>query len=71
MLTQLNPTIPIYIVSKDKNGYAHAIIDYSQEHDLCWLVSVDDTGEFWCVPNKDIRAQQNYSINRNISKEKI
>lgn len=65
MFKQLNPTIPVYIKSKEKTGYALAVIDYSQEHDLIWIVALDESGEMWCVPNADIRAVKNYSIGRN------
>lgn len=63
MLTQLNPTIPVVV--KDRgHGYAVAVIDYSQEHHLLWIVAMDLTGEVWTVPNPDIRMQFNYSVGR-------
>ncbi len=62
MILQLNPPIPL-ITPKGK-GYAHLVIDYSQEHDLMWTVFIDDTGECWTFSNKDIRITENTSLNR-------
>lgn len=62
MVTQVQPTIPL-ITPKGK-GFAHFVIDYSQEHDLLWVVFLDDTGECWTFSNKDIRIQSNTTLNR-------
>lgn len=68
MLTQLNPSIPVLI--KDRGtGEAIAIIDYSKEDDLIFVVALDDGGEVWCVPNQDIRLIKNYTIGRKIKDE--
>ena len=67
MITQLNPTIPLR--SEKASGEAIAVIDYSIEHDLMWVIIDDKTGEIWCVPNKDVRAYTNYSVGRNLNKE--
>ena len=64
MMLQLNPTIPIVRLSDGMKGYAFAIIDYSQEHDLLFVCAMDDT-EIWTLSNKDIRMQQNISLRRN------
>ena len=62
MILQLEPTIP---VTTDKGkGFAFLLIDYGQEHNLLWIVAMDDTGEIWCVPNPDIRVQANWSMGR-------
>lgn len=63
MLTQLNPCIPMTIINKGK-GFAVAVIDYSQEHDLLWVVVTDEGGEIWCVPNSLVRVQANWSLLR-------
>lgn len=62
-MLQLNPTIPIFVVSKNKKGYALGWIDYSSEHDLLWICGLD-SGECWIVPNKDVRLQDNWSLGR-------
>lgn len=57
MITQLNPTIPVIVTSKDKrSGEAFALIDRSPEHHVIWGVIFDDTGEVWFVPNPEIRV---------------
>lgn len=64
MITQLNPMIPVTIPSKDNaRGYAFALIDYSQEHDVVWGVALD-SGEVWWVPNPDVRIDTNWSMGR-------
>ena len=61
-MLQLNPPLPV-ITPKGK-GWAHIVIDYSQEHDLLWVVFVDETGECWTFPNRDVRNQGNVSLGR-------
>jgi hypothetical protein len=62
-MIQLNPSIPVH-TPKGK-GQAIILIDYSPEHDLYWVVFLDDSGECWTFPNKDIRAQNNITLGRN------
>jgi hypothetical protein len=62
MMLQLDPPIPV-ITIKGK-GMAHVIIDYSQEHDLMWVVFQDDTGECWTWRNADVRGQGNATLGR-------
>jgi hypothetical protein len=62
MLTQLNPTIPL-ITPKGK-GFAHLVIDYSQEHDLMWVVFLDENGECWTFKNSEVRMIDNFSLGR-------
>jgi hypothetical protein len=50
MFTQLNPAMPVTVEGKGA-GYALAVIDYGQEHNLIWVVALDDSGEIWCSPN--------------------
>jgi hypothetical protein len=61
-MLQLNPPIPV--VTPKGKGYAHILIDYSQEHDLLWVVFLDETGECWSYPNKDIKITKNISLGR-------
>jgi hypothetical protein len=63
MILQLNPQIPL-ITPKGK-GWAHLVIDYSQEHDLIWVVFLDDTKECWSFGNKDVKIVENITLNRN------
>ncbi len=62
-MIQLNPTIPL-ITPKGK-GFAHFLIDYSQEHDLLWVVFLNESGECWTFPNAEIRIDNNFSLGRN------
>ena len=52
------------MVTPKGKGYAHILIDYSQEHDLLWVVFLDETGECWSYPNKDIKITKNISLGR-------
>ena len=45
-------------------GLALAVIDYGLEHNLLWVVAIDDSREIWCVPNADVRVQANWSAGR-------
>ena len=64
MMLQLNPMIPIVRISDSMKGYAFLCIDYSQEHYLLFGCAMDN-GEIWVLNNKDIRFQNNPSLNRN------
>ena len=61
-MLQLNPPIPV--VTPKGEGWAHVLIDYSQEHDLLWVVFLDESGECWTLPNRDIRIQSNLTLGR-------
>lgn len=65
-LTQLNPSVPLFIPEKGAGGEAIAVIDYSKEDDLMWVIIMDDTGEIWTVPNAKVRGFKNYSIGRTL-----
>jgi hypothetical protein len=62
MIVQLNPTIPL-ITPKGK-GFAHLVIDYSQEHDLMWVVFINESGECWTFKNSEVRIVDNLSLGR-------
>ena len=61
-MLQLNPMIPMWTPKGE--GYAFLVIDYSQEHNLLWVVALNDGGEVWAFPNKDIRLMKNFSMGR-------
>jgi hypothetical protein len=63
MLTQLDPPIPMSVEDKGP-GMALAVIDYSQEHHLVWVVAIDATGEIWCAPNPKVRLLKNWTMGR-------
>jgi hypothetical protein len=61
-MLQLNPPIPVD--TPRGKGYAHVLIDYSQEHDLLWVVFLDESRECWTFSNREIRAQENVTMGR-------
>ena len=62
MIIQLNPPIPLD-TPKGK-GFAHFLLDYSQEHDLCWVTFLDETCECWTFRNPEVRIQTNATLGR-------
>lgn len=62
MILQLNPQIPV--ICPKGNGYAFAMIDYSQEHDILFVIAIDETGEIWTYKNSEVRFQKNISMGR-------
>jgi hypothetical protein len=61
-MIQLNPPIPV--TTPKGKGWAFFCIDRSQEHDLEWVVFLDENGECWTFKNSEIRIQKNYTLNR-------
>ncbi len=61
--TQLDPPIPLHVIDKG-DGYALAVIDYGQEHNLIWVTAINDSGEIWCAPNPRVRMQPNWTMAR-------
>jgi hypothetical protein len=60
---QLDPPLPVHVIDKGP-GYAFAVIDYGQEHNLIWVTAINDTGEIWCAPNPRVRLQPNWTMGR-------
>lgn len=63
MFTQLNPAMPVNVEGKGP-GYALAVIDYGQEHNLIWVVALNESGEIWCSPNPKVRMSHNWTMGR-------
>jgi hypothetical protein len=61
--TQLNPPLPLTVLDKG-SGYAVAVIDYGQEHNLIWVTAINATGEIWCAPNPKVRMDANWTMGR-------
>lgn len=61
--TQLDPALPIHVEGKGA-GYAFAVIDYGQEHNLIWITAINETGEIWCAPNPKVRMLANWTMGR-------
>jgi hypothetical protein len=60
---QLKPSLPVNVEGKG-NGYAFAVIDYGEEHNLIWVVALDASGEIWCSPNPKVRMRANWTMGR-------
>ncbi|WP_174292519.1 hypothetical protein [Sphingomonas bacterium] len=60
---QLDPPIPVHVLDKG-SGFAIAVIDYGQEHNLIWVTAINDTGEIWCAPNPRVRMEPNWTMGR-------
>lgn len=54
-MLRLDPPIPVRTPLGD--GHAYGWIDYGKGHHLQWLVAIDATGEFWTLPNPQVRRQ--------------
>jgi|SRR5579862_5573764 len=65
MLARIDPPLPLYIPGKGK-GLAHFLIDYGIEHNLFWVVFMDETGECWTFENPVIRIQKNTTLGRTL-----
>jgi hypothetical protein len=59
---QLNPPIPLD--TPFGSGLATFLIDQGIEHDLIWVVFLDENGECWSFRNREIRAQKNITMGR-------
>jgi hypothetical protein len=65
MITQLNPTLPVIVTSKDnRHGEVFALWNRSPEHDIYYGVIMDDTGEIWWVPNPEVRVTFCWTVGR-------
>ncbi|MEG3180889.1 hypothetical protein [Sphingomonas sp. LT1P40] len=60
---QLDPPLPVHVIDKG-SGYAFAVIDYGQEHNLIWVTALDESGEIWCAPNPLVRMHGNWTMGR-------
>ena len=65
--TQLGPPLPVHVEGKGQ-GFAFAVIDYGQEHNLIWVTGLSESGEIWCAPNPLVRLQANWSMGRAVPK---
>ena len=59
-MLQLNPPIPLD--TPKGAGYAHLAIDYGQEHYVLFICFLNETGECWIFPNRDVKIQKNLSM---------
>lgn len=57
MILQLNPPLPLD--TPKGLGWAHFVIDPSQDHHLQWVVFIKATGQCWTFENPNARLQEN------------
>lgn len=62
MILQLNPSIPV--MTPKGEGLAQLVIDYGPEHDLIWVVFLNENRECWSYKNSQIRAVKNVTFER-------
>lgn len=55
--------MPLHVLGKGP-GFAVAVIDYGQEHNLIWVTAISATGEIWCAPNPQVRMEANWTMGR-------
>lgn len=67
MFTQLHPQLPLS--TPRGTGQAVGVIDYSEEHDLMWVVVQDKTGEIWTYRNAEVRGIANTTMGRVLKQE--
>ncbi len=60
MMIQLQTPVPLETTRGP--GFAHFLIDYGQEHHLLWVVFLNESGECWTLPNKDVRLSPNETM---------
>ncbi|MET0371282.1 MAG: hypothetical protein ABW039_07885 [Sphingobium sp.] len=66
-MMQLDPMLPLHVLGKG-DGFAIAMIDYGQEHNILWVTAITATGEIWCAPNPQVRMNGNWSMGRSSPK---
>ena len=66
MILELKQPLPL-ITPKGK-AIAHFVIDYGIETDLFWVCFLQSNGECWTFNNKSIKMEENYTLDRILSK---
>jgi hypothetical protein len=62
MILQLDPPIPLD--TPKGAGFAHLVVDYGMDFDLCWTVFITKTRECWTFQNREVRAVGNVTFKR-------
>lgn len=61
-VTQLNPPIPLTTPRGDM--IAHFLIDNGMEDYYYFFGAMQDSGEWWCYDNSQVRAWVNHTLRR-------
>jgi len=62
MLHELREPRPLSTSRGD--GMAILLLDYGIDHNTLWGVVLNDGGEFWWIPNPQVRFTPNWTIGR-------
>jgi hypothetical protein len=55
---------PLPLETPKGKGLAYFVIDYGIDHDLLWVVFLNETRECWTFKNSQIKIVENFSIGR-------
>ena len=67
-VTRLDPTIPMCYGRKHAGGWitrhgrAFAMIDYSEDQYVHFVIADNETGQVWIVDNRFVRVEGNQSL---------
>ena len=61
-MIQLNPAVPL--ICPKGTGWAHFLIFDSFEHNISWVIFLDDSNEIWVYENSKVRADKNITLGR-------
>jgi hypothetical protein len=66
VIVRIDPPLPVLVVrgAGHLKAMAHWLIDYGFEHDLMFIVFLDESRECWTVSNKHVRSQDNVTAGR-------
>lgn len=68
MMLRLDP--PMWLSTPRGQALAHFLIDRGIDYDLEWVCFQQDSGECWTYLNSDIRAVDNLTLHRKVSRKK-
>ncbi len=69
MILQLDPPLPMSCPKGE--GLAHLVIDNGVEHNLQWVLFINETGECWTYDNTQVRASKNITMGRFLGEDKV
>jgi hypothetical protein len=61
VIHDIDPPLPME--TPKGNGWARFVIDYGFEHDLVWVIFMDNQ-QCWTVPNPEVRIAKNWTGGR-------
>jgi hypothetical protein len=55
---------PLPMITPKGEGLAHFVIDYGVEHNLMFVVFLDENGECWTFDTRNVRMAKNLTLGR-------